>query len=39
VRVCERLKTPFGNRRTASTCIFDAICPKQGKGAAPILPA
>ena len=27
------------DQRTASTDIFNAVCPKQGKGAAPILPA
>jgi hypothetical protein len=30
--------TPIHNQRTASTYIFGAVCPKEGKGAALILP-
>lgn len=30
LRVCERLKTPFGNRRAASSYIFGAV-PKQAR--------
>ena len=37
-RIGERCSVPR-DQRAASTCIFGAICPKQGKGAALILPA
>jgi hypothetical protein len=39
-RFCARGRTDFPrDQRTASTYIFGAICPKQGKGAALILPS